>query len=275
MGIALASSGYEIVAAVSHQRITAKKAARRIGTGVLALGVDQLPQLPFADTIVIATPDDAIEATANKIGALEGFASARIVLLHVSGSLPSTVLRAAAPAKWAVGSLHPLLAVSDPVAGARAMSSGFFGVEGEARAVRTVKRMVKAMGGTPIPIHTEQKSLYHAAAVMAAGHAVSLFDLAVQMLVRSGPSRRTAAAILHSLMRSAIADLDHVDPAAALTGPFARGDVATVLRNLSALSDPELNEARDAYVALARHAIALSEGRGLDRGTAGQLRRLL
>jgi predicted short-subunit dehydrogenase-like oxidoreductase (DUF2520 family) len=50
---------------------------------------------------------------------------------------------------------------------------------------------------------------------------------------------------------------------AALTGPIARGDAATVARHLAALaSDPALNEIAAVYRLLGRRALALARAQG-------------
>ena len=55
-------------------------------------------------------------------------------------------------------------------------------------------------------------------------------------------------------MRATVENVAAVGPAAALTGPVARGDVDTVRRHLEVLSGPD----RDAYRDLARLAQQLS-----------------
>jgi predicted short-subunit dehydrogenase-like oxidoreductase (DUF2520 family) len=60
-------------------------------------------------------------------------------------------------------------------------------------------------------------------------------------------------------------------PAAALTGPVARGDAATVERHLARLSGAD----RDVYCLLGLEALKLAESRGLAPAAAARLRELL
>jgi predicted short-subunit dehydrogenase-like oxidoreductase (DUF2520 family) len=66
------------------------------------------------------------------------------------------------------------------------------------------------------------------------------------------------------LSRAALADVERVGPAAALTGPAARGDTATLARHRAALA-PEERAGYDACVALAQRLVeeGLEEGAGL------------
>ena len=74
----------------------------------------------------------------------------------------------------------------------------------------------------------ESKALYHAAALTAAGHLTALIDLAMEMLVSCGLNRRAAQEVLMPLVESAVNNLKASPPEKALTGTFARGDLATV-----------------------------------------------
>jgi predicted short-subunit dehydrogenase-like oxidoreductase (DUF2520 family) len=56
------------------------------------------------------------------------------------------------------------------------------------------------------------------------------------------------------LVRGTVDNVDQLGPAAALTGPVARGDTETVARHVEALPDDE----RDAYEALVREARRLT-----------------
>jgi predicted short-subunit dehydrogenase-like oxidoreductase (DUF2520 family) len=51
-------------------------------------------------------------------------------------------------------------------------------------------------------------------------------------------------------------------PARALTGPFARGDAATVERNLAALAALDDSTALHIYALLGRHALRLAQELG-------------
>jgi predicted short-subunit dehydrogenase-like oxidoreductase (DUF2520 family) len=171
--------------------------------------------------------------------------------------------------------MHPLIAISDPRVGATGLRSAFFCIEGERRALTVARQLVATFGAKVVRIETYRKALYHASAVMAAGHAVALFDLATRMLERCGPDRKVATETLASLFRSATNDLGQRPPPEIMTGPFARGDVATVESHLAILGKEQIPDALAAYIALGTHAIGLAEANGLEREVGLRLRAVL
>jgi predicted short-subunit dehydrogenase-like oxidoreductase (DUF2520 family) len=100
--------------------------------------------------------------------------------------------------------------------------------------------------------------LYHAAAVIAAGHTVALFDQAMALLGRCGFTPEDARAALQPLSRGALDNLAVGPPADAITGPITRGDVATIAAHLAALADAGDAQTEATYRLLARRALALS-----------------
>ena len=284
LAIALQEADYPIVAFVSRRVSHARKAARLFNETeklVRPLGADQLTQLPQSDLIIIATPDDAIEEIARRLAAAESVSSRpsrnarRRTVLHTSGALSSEVLGALAQTGFHTGSLHPLVSVSEPSAGAQALRGAFFCLEGDKAARKLAGKIVSDLGGASFSIRPENKALYHAAAVMASGHVVALFDLATQMLAACGLNPRSARRILLPLVESAIANLKVFNTAAALTGTFSRGDVATVKRHLKALSQKELEEAFTVYKLLGLHSVEMAQKNGIEPKARNQIRKLL
>jgi predicted short-subunit dehydrogenase-like oxidoreductase (DUF2520 family) len=281
LAVALRASGYLILAFVSRHAGHARKAARLFDGSeavVLALSVDQLAQLPPSDLVLIATPDDAIEDTARRLAAGEGGTSRKArrgTVLHTSGALSSEVLAPLAQAGFHTGSLHPLVSVSEPRTGAKAFRGAFFCLEGDKAALKLAGKIVSDLGGSSFSIRPENKALYHAAAVMASGHVVALFDLATEMLAACGLDQRSARRILLPLVESAINNLQVSGSAQALTGTFSRGDVATVQRHLTALSQKNLPEALAVYQLLGLRSIELAQKNGVEPEVLKQIRKLL
>jgi predicted short-subunit dehydrogenase-like oxidoreductase (DUF2520 family) len=223
--------------------------------------------------LTAATPDDALRETAASLASLPE-ARARVAL-HASGALSSEVLAPLRARGYSVGSMHPLAAVSDPRAGAESLRRAFYCVEGDARAVRAARRVVRDLGGRSFTIRPEDKALYHAAAVMTAGHVVALFDTALDTLRRCGLDAGRAREVLLPLLRSAVENLSTQTPERALTGSFARADAETVARHLEALGALEESDALNAYVALGEHSLKLAERAGASREAVARVRRAL
>ena len=108
LGTALASAldacGYEVRALVSRGASGARRAGARAGLKVMALGVEELGQLPQVELLFIATPDDALSETVERIASLLD-ARARVAL-HTSGALSSELLAPLRERGYQIGSMH-------------------------------------------------------------------------------------------------------------------------------------------------------------------------
>ncbi|MFL6334100.1 MAG: Rossmann-like and DUF2520 domain-containing protein [Pyrinomonadaceae bacterium] len=272
LALALDARGYEVRALVSRTAAHAHRAARRIGVDALALGAEGFARLPAAELLFITTPDDVIVEAAGRLAAEPALKSR--VALHASGALSSEVLAPLRARGLAVGSMHPLAAVSEGgAAGAESLRGAFYCVEGDDSAVRRARRVVRDLGGETFTIDPGDKALYHAAAVMSAGHVVALFDMALDTLRRCGLSESRARQILLPLLCSVADNLAHQAPARALTGSFARADVETVRKHLRALAQLEDSDALAVYRLLGEHSLKLAEG--ADPDLVETIRRLL
>lgn len=262
MGLALRVAGYPILSVVARRLSKAKTAAALIKSNSLALSASQLISLPPSDILLISTPDDVLESVATELSCI-GSLSNRGVALHTSGALSSAVLSPLAALGLHCGSLHPLVSVSRPELGAQNLRGAFFGIEGDNTARRVAGKLVRDLNGQSFSIDADKKALYHAAAVMTAGHVVALFDVASEMLVRSGLDSATARRVLLPLLKSAVGNLEAATPERALTGTFSRGDQATVVEHLKALGQTNLTTAQATYRLLGLRSLVLAKRRGM------------
>ena len=282
--IALQSSGYSVVALVARRRQKAEKAAALLRTTfiqypgktpeLLVFGSNQLGELPDTDLVLITTPDDAIQDTAQRLSSSWNGRKGSTAL-HTSGALSSEALAPLAEKRFHTGSIHPLISISEPVSGAAALHGAFFCIEGTGKAKRLAEAIVRDLGGHSFIIKPASKALYHAAAVMASPHLTALVDLAVETLSACGLSKARAQEVFMPLLESTVNNLKTSNPQQALTGTFARGDVATVRRHLDALSGKELAEALEVYKLLGLHSLQLAEKNGLDAKLLTEIRKLL
>ena len=250
LGVALLHRGYSIQSLVTRRVQSAHKAARLLDAESQVLAARELQSLKPAHVFLITVPDDQIAIVAEEMGRLEFNATA----LHTSGALSSEVLAPLRKKGWHTGSIHPLLSVSkagDPIEGA------FWSVEGDKSAVRLGKTIVQDLGGRSFFIRSEDKPLYHAAAVMVSGNVTALFDVALGMLGDCGIKRTTARSILLPLIASTVRNLETKDPAQALTGTFSRGDLETVKRHLAAIKDNQ--DALELYRLLGKRSLKLTK----------------
>jgi predicted short-subunit dehydrogenase-like oxidoreductase (DUF2520 family) len=220
------------------------------------------------DAILLTVPDSAIGAAAERLAELR---LPPVPVLHTSGVLPSSVLSPLSLRGHPVGSLHPLVTAADPLSGTDLLEGAWFGAEGDEGAMALAGWIVGALSGRCLAIDPAAKAVYHAAAVAASNHVVALLAAAERLMRAAGVAEAEARDAVSRLAAGAVANVAREGPARALTGPVARGDVATVERHLRDLSPPE----RPLYSVLAREALELARTRGLDPAAARELARLL
>jgi predicted short-subunit dehydrogenase-like oxidoreductase (DUF2520 family) len=288
LGVALRRTKHQIEVVVTKTAPSARRAAKLIGGGAAALAESQpnnapaktVVRLAQSELLLISTPDDALEAVAERLAgtirrAGADRSKAQRFALHTSGAVSSEVLAPLRSLGFSIGSLHPLVSVSDAAADQNPFHGAHFCVEGDYAAVRVAKSLVKDLNGQPFTISSEAKPLYHAAATVSSGHVTTLFDVAIEMLQGCGLAKQRARQILVPLLKSTAANLGTQSPAEALTGPFARGDVTTVGKHLAAMKAKKMTEAADLYAALGLRAVKLAESTKRNRRSAKDIKKLL
>ncbi|MBW8876324.1 MAG: DUF2520 domain-containing protein [Acidobacteria bacterium] len=187
------------------------------------------------DLLLLALPDAALPAAAAALARRPQAA----VALHTSGSLDASAIEALRQAGSAVGSLHPLKAFPEPLPEAAEAHGVFFAVDGDPAARELAARLAVAWGGVPGEVPPAARPLYHFAATLAAGGVVTLLAAAGEMGRRLGLPEAVARGYLElarGAMAAATRALDAGRPlATAITGPVARGDAATLRRQIAAL----------------------------------------
>jgi predicted short-subunit dehydrogenase-like oxidoreductase (DUF2520 family) len=189
------------------------------------------------EVLVIATPDAVVAEVA---GAVEPVATT--VVVHLAGSLGLEVL--APHARRA--SVHPLVALPDRHLGAVRLVGAWYAVAGDPVA----RAIVSDLHGRALLVDDQNRVSYHAAACIASNHLVALLGQVERVAADAG----VPLAAYLDLVRATVENVAALGPAAALTGPVARGDWDTVQRHLDAI-DPE---ERAAYSALAQMAARLA-----------------
>lgn len=195
------------------------------------------------DLLLIAVPDGALAEVAARLAGRPQAA----VALHTSGSQPAAVLAPLRLAGCAPGALHPLKAFPRALSDPGQARGVFFALDGEDAALRLARRLVAAWDGVSAEVPPAARPLYHFAATLAAGGVATLLAAAAELAARSGLPAAVAEGYLElarGTVAAAMAQREGggaaaaVAPAAAvaaLTGPVARGDLATFEIHLEAL----------------------------------------
>jgi predicted short-subunit dehydrogenase-like oxidoreductase (DUF2520 family) len=173
------------------------------------------------------------------------------VVLHTSGSLSHGVLAPLRAAGAAIGAMHPMQTFG---LGARTRLDGVvFALDGDARALRVARRIVRSLGGVPVNVKPARKVIYHLSGAFAAPHLLAVLETGVRILMQAGYSRKQATHALCFMAQQNIANLERHGSRKAWTGPLPRGDWGTVAKHLAALRRFP-REYQQAYVAIARLA---------------------
>ncbi|HXA77245.1 MAG TPA: Rossmann-like and DUF2520 domain-containing protein [Candidatus Acidoferrales bacterium] len=285
LGKRLRERGWRIGTVVTRSARTSRAAVRVIGAGTpLAWGgsvrmhphgkrrgsgrasARDLKAIYAADVIFLCTADDDLPALVRSLAKLGGAKCKGKIILHTSATLDRTALAPLARCGAATGSLHPMQAFGGTVI--PKLSGVIFGVEGDPRARRMAQSIGKSLGGITVAIHTRDKPIYHAAAVIAAGSTYPTIEAGVQLLIRIGFTRERAMQTLVPLIRQIFDNIERIGPRAAWTGPLSRGDYAIVARHVRALRAYP-REFRQSYAAL-----SLLAGRLLAKNPADALKKI-
>ena len=269
ISLALARAGYRIDYLVHRGGAIPSSVEDEI-EGAQVVPIDALPTID-SDIILITTQDPEIENVARTIA---GHIGGRPVVLHTSGSLSSSILAQMSTLGCPTGSMHPLISISDPISGAASLGEAFFCLEGDDIAVGAAESLVNSLGARHFSIPTEQKPLYHAAAVTACGHVVALIDIAIEMLHRCGMESDRAQQVLLPLIISTIRNLDFQTPQESLTGSFARADIEALKRHLGSIAamSPGVQEV---YLLLGERSLDLAAANGADASDIQQMREII
>lgn len=264
---ALYTAGYPIVAVASRNMAKAETAAMLFG----AEPTSPVRAAQRADMVLLTVPDDVLPGLACQLAEANAWREGQFVV-HASGASPTNVLQPAAQYGAVTGSFHPVAAFASPDV---PLPSGItFGIEAPQPLQDILVQMAHALHGYALLITDEQKTLYHAAAVVASNYTVTLAAMAAQLFGDLGATPEEALRALLPLMRTTLDNLERQGLPDALTGPLVRGDVGTVQRHLQAL-DQTSPSVGAFYRNLGQATLPLAQQRGLDQATAGAMQDLM
>lgn len=214
-----------------------------------------------AELVLLTVPDDALDAVAAQIAWRPGQ-----FVVHCAGAFGRDILAPATRAGAIAGVWHPLQSLARPGVSLRGAR---FAIDAPPPLESRLIALTEAVGGVPLAIPSEGRALYHLGATIVSNYAVALVALAADLWTVLGIRRSEAVAALAPLLAGTAANLAEMGVPAALTGPVARGDLATVERHLAALERhrPDL---LTLYRRLGLAALELAIERGLadDRAAA-------
>ena len=217
---------------VNRTQSSAESACKFIGAG---RPLAQLEKAGAADIWLIATPDSDIENTAQALRSTNLLKQDSVVF-HCSGSLSSNILKTGDDDLGSIASIHPVHSFALPANSVENFSGTYCAYEGEDSALQFLLPVFQTLGAELFVVDSEQKSVYHAASVMACNYLVALMDASLSCFEQAGVPADTARKLLLPITHATLDNTLLGSPESALTGPIARGDVNTVATQLEQLS---------------------------------------
>jgi predicted short-subunit dehydrogenase-like oxidoreductase (DUF2520 family) len=244
LAAALRAAGHEIVAVAGES--PASRA--RIAALLPDVHVDKPSAVARAcDLLLLTVPDDMLENVANMLTASGAIRAGQLVV-HTSGKHGLASLDPAAARGAHVLAMHPAMTFTGTDVDLDRLRGCVFGVTATPETKGPAEGLVADLGGTPIWVPEEKRTLYHAGLAHGANHLVTLVAQAMDLLRESGADdpAATLRPLLNASLDNALSSGD-----AALTGPIVRGDVNTVRAHLDDIAD-SAPATLDSYVAMAR-----------------------
>lgn len=247
IGAALRRSGHHVVACSARGDVSRVRAE--------AL----LPDVPIAspsdvarscDLLILGVPDDALP---DVVASLVPEVHHGQIVLHLSGRHGLGVL---APLPGVIPiAAHPVMTFTGTSLDLDRLDDCPFGVTSTPEGASIAAALVMEMGGDPVDVSDERRTIYHAALAHGANHLVTLVAQTLDLLAASGVDEpeRIARPLLLAALDNALREGDR-----ALTGPIARADHATVRAHVDEMPDVD--------VARTYRALALAT---VDRARAG------
>ncbi|QIS08376.1 MULTISPECIES: Rossmann-like and DUF2520 domain-containing protein [Nocardia] len=251
LGAALERAGHVVFGVSAISDASVRRAATRLPDSKI-LPVEEVAAR--SELLLLAVPD------AELAGLVRGLASAGVVrsgtiVAHTSGANGIAVLAPLTERGALPLAIHPAMTFTGHDEDLSRLGNACFGITaGSEIGYAIAQSLVIEMGGEPVRVPEEQRTLYHAALAHGSNHLVTLIVDAVAALrvALSGPGLlgqqlvddqpNGLAERLLAPLASAALDNALRRGQAALTGPVARGDVEAVAAHLDALEsvDPRL-----------------------------------
>jgi len=238
LGRILREGGARVTAVVSRRAASARKAAAFIGCRTHGTSLALIP--PATDIVFLAVPHGAVADVAGSLAEVASLPLRRMAVCHASGMLSAGVLAPAAARGAVTFSFHPLQTFPRSFPPQRILPAArgiYFGIDGTQAGLRAARRLARALGGRTIIVPPSRRELYHAACVVASNHLTGLLAVLEEMHAAVTAEQGATLAPYAPILGATLANVLCSSPADALSGPVARGGVATVARHIAAVRE--------------------------------------
>lgn len=257
LAAALEAAGHTVVAAAGESD------ASRLRIAELLPGAQHAKPTDVArasDLLLLTVPDDMLDNVVTVLSDSGAIRPGQYVV-HTSGRHGLAVLEPARRVGARVVAMHPAMTFTGTAVDLDRLAGCVFGLTTGDEERGFAEDLVADLGGRPMWVPEQARTLYHAGLAHGANHLVTLVTQAMEILAAAGAD--DPASTLRPLLTAALDNaLEQGD--SALTGPIVRGDVNTVRAHLAdiAASAPH---SLPSYLALARDTLdrVVTDGRVL------------
>lgn len=249
LGEALERVGHLVVGCSAVSEDSRHRARTRLPDSRI-LPVDEVAKQ--AELLILAVPDTELGSIATGLAATGVIAPGKLVV-HTSGANGIAVLEPLTACGAVPLAIHPAMTFSGYPEDTDRLASACFGITAaDEIGYAVAQALVLELGGEPVHVAEERRTLYHAALAHGSNHLVTLIADAVDALgvALDGPGfpgmdtePEAAQRVLAPLVTAALQNALRRGQGA-LTGPVARGDLAAVQKHLAVLGevDPRIAE---------------------------------
>ncbi|MBL1077359.1 DUF2520 domain-containing protein [Nocardia sp. 2] len=251
LGVALERAGHVVFGVSAISDASVRRAETRLPDSRILPAEEVAAR---SELLILAVPDSELA------GLISGLASSGAVrpgtiVAHTSGANGVGVLAPLTELGVLPLAIHPAMTFTGHDEDVARLANACFGITAaDEIGYAIAQSLVIEMGGEPVKVTEEHRTLYHAALAHGSNHLVTLIVDAVEALraALAGPGlmgqqvvddqpNGLAERMLAPLASAALDNALRRGPAA-LTGPVARGDVAAVAAHLNSLEslDPKL-----------------------------------
>lgn len=209
-----------------------------------------------SDLTVLCVPDSEIGSAAAAVAGSAPFVG------HTSGATTLAALEPVAARGGETFGLHPLATFPGGAGDAERFAGSACAITGSSvSALAAAGSLARVVGMEPFEIRDEDRAAYHAAASIASNLLVTVEAAAEAVAAGAGLTPSAIRSALGPLVRTTVENWLELGPAAALTGPVARGDEATVAAQREAVGQvaPSLLALFDALVERTRALAATGD----------------
>lgn len=246
LGVALERAGHVVVACSAISNASRERAQRRL-PDTAVVPVHDVPAR--AELLLLAVPDSELPGLVSGLAAT-GSVRPGTIVAHTSGANGVAVLADLAEQGCIPLAIHPAMTFTGSDEDLVRLPDSCFGITAADEVGYAIAQsLVLEIGGEPVRVREDDRTLYHAALAHASNHVVTVVldavealrdalrgqELLGQELVGNTPGG-VAERVLAPLTRAAVENALQRGQTA-LTGPVARGDAAAVAAHLAALDE--------------------------------------